>query len=115
MSMNRKRLEELYLRHLNGEQPGETEMNEVLAWIAKDERNKNYLERLYIATKAKTLSEQLKSVDVDKNWTRFRDTMARKTLKGADNSFTRNTRLTLLRIAAATIFLAATAAIFYFV
>jgi transmembrane sensor len=115
MSMNKKRLEELYLRHLNGEQPGEIEMNEVLEWIAKDERNKNYLERLYIATKAKTLSEQLKSVDVDKNWIRFRDTISRKTLEGADYSFTRNTRLTLLRIAAAAIFLAAAVGILYFV
>ena len=52
MSMNTKRLEELYLRHLNGEQLGEKRNAWVQEWIAKDERNKNYLERLFVATKS---------------------------------------------------------------
>ncbi len=111
--MKTKRLEELYLRHLNGEHLGEKEMSRVKEWIAKDEKNKDYLERLYKATKAKILSKQLKSVDVDKNWTRYKETIARKTIEGVDYSFTRNNRLTLLRIAAVIIFLVAITAIIY--
>lgn len=111
--MNTKRLEELYLRHLNGEQLGEKEMTRVQEWIAKNEKNKDYLDRLYKATKAKILSKQLKSVDVDKNWTRYKETIARKTMEGVNYSFTRNNRINLLRIAAAIILLVAITVILY--
>ncbi len=113
--MNTKQLEELYLRHLNGEQLEEKEMARVQEWLAKDEKNKDYLERLHAAAKAKTITDQLKSVDVDQNWIRYKDTVSRKTMEGINYSFLLNKRLNLLRIAAVIIFLAATAAILYLV
>jgi transmembrane sensor len=113
--MNTKRLEEIYLRHLNGEQLDEKEITRIRKWIAKHDRHKNYLERLYNATKAKTLSEQLKSVDVDKNWNRFRNSITLKTMEEIDQPYTRKARLTFLRIAAAILFLAVTAAVIYLV
>ena len=111
--MSKKQLEELYLRHLNGEQLAEKEKARLQEWIVKNKKNKSYLEQLYAATKAKTLSEQLKSVDVDKNWIRFRDTITLKTINGMDQPYTPATGLAFLRIAAAVLFLAAAGAIIY--
>jgi transmembrane sensor len=111
--MNTKQLEELYLRHLNGEQLDEEEMAMVQEWLAKDKKNKDYLEQLHKAAKANTLSEQFRSVDVDENWNRYKDTITRKTKERIDYSFSRNFRPNLLRIAAVIILVAASAAIIY--
>jgi transmembrane sensor len=112
--MRNKRVEKYYLQFLNGEPLGEKEKDLLKQWMAQNDRNKNYLERLHKAAKAKNLSEQLRSVDVDKNWTRFGQSIAKKTLQGTDYSFTRVDRFALYRIAAAVIFLLSVTAILYF-
>jgi ferric-dicitrate binding protein FerR (iron transport regulator) len=112
--MRNRKFEKYYLRYLNGESLGEKEMTGLKKWMAKDEKDKNYLERLHKAAKAKTLSEQLNSVDVDENWTRFEQTITKKTLQGANYSFTRINRFTLYRIAAAIVLLITATAILYF-
>lgn len=112
--MRNKKLEKYYLQYLNGEPLGEKEKDLLKRWMAQDDRNKNYLERLHKAAEAKNLSEQLQSVDVDENWNRFGQTIAKKTLQGTDHSFTRIDRFALYRIAAVVIFLLSVTAVLYF-
>jgi transmembrane sensor len=113
MKMNKKKLEELYLRYLNGEQPGEEELAEAREWLAKDETNKAYLERLNKAIKAETLTRQLESVDVKENWERFRERISGKTIERSQNAYLPGNRIPFLRIAAVVAILLAGTAIFF--
>jgi len=113
--MNKKELDTKLLRFIDAEEITEDEKTEIQQWINHKKENKTYFEQIKKISEEKKYLNQLKKVDINKNWTKFQDSINEKTELSPDYSFLQKNRLYITRIAAAILLLMLTGTILYFV
>jgi len=111
---HRQDLDKDLIRFIDGKQMTAAEKAGIEQWILGSRENKVYFEQIKKICEEKKFLNDLKKIDVDKNWMRFQKSIERNIDKPGVYSFIQKNRLVLSRIAAAILLLIAATSIIYF-
>ncbi|MEN8230067.1 MAG: FecR domain-containing protein [Bacteroidota bacterium] len=105
MPINSRNIDSKLLHYLQSEGSAKEAMSEVEHWIARTDENRAYFEQVKKLWEEKRFVKEMKGIDVDKNWARFREKIEEKQSASVHLPVFQPNRLMLSRIAAVALIL----------